>query len=67
MSTQDAGTHQMAQAIRELSAQMGQTLKTVQETQEATHTVHSLAESMSGMATQTLRAEGWTAPAPMAG
>jgi methyl-accepting chemotaxis protein len=64
VSAQDAGTHQMATAIQELSGQMQRTLKTVQETQEATRSVQSLAESMSGMAKQTLRADG--APAPQA-
>ncbi|NMO15891.1 methyl-accepting chemotaxis protein [Pyxidicoccus fallax] len=57
VSAQDAGTHQMAQAIQELSGQMQRTLKTVQETQEATRSVQSLAESMAGMATQTLKAK----------
>ena len=57
VSAQDAGTHQMADAIRELSAQMRLTLTTVKETQDVTRSVHSLAESMSGMATQSLRAE----------
>jgi methyl-accepting chemotaxis protein len=63
VSAQDAGTHQMAQAIQELSGQMQRTLKTVQETQEATRSVQSLAESMAGMATQTLRTNDSTAPA----
>jgi methyl-accepting chemotaxis protein len=66
VSAQDAGTHQMAQAIQELSGQMQRTLKTVQETQEATRSVQSLAESMSGMATQTLGANGAPAPAATA-
>jgi methyl-accepting chemotaxis protein/uncharacterized membrane protein HdeD (DUF308 family) len=57
VSAQDAGTHQMAQAIQELSAQMRLTLITVKETQDATHSVHSLAESMSGMATQALQSD----------
>jgi methyl-accepting chemotaxis protein len=67
VSAQDAGTHQMAQAIQELSAQMLHTLKSGQETQEATRAVHSLAESMSGMANQALSSEGWTTPSPVAG
>ncbi len=63
VSAQDAGTHQMAQAIQELSGQMQRTLKTVQETQEATRSVQTLAESMSSMASQTLKAEGLSVPA----
>jgi methyl-accepting chemotaxis protein len=60
VSAQDAGTHQMAQAIQELSGQMQRTLKTVQETQEATRSVQLLAESMSLMADQTLGANNGT-------
>ena len=66
VSAQDAGTHQMAQAIQELSGQMQRTLKTVQETQEATRSVQRLAESMSRMATQTLGANGAALPAAQA-
>ncbi|WP_171818097.1 methyl-accepting chemotaxis protein [Pyxidicoccus fallax] len=57
VSTQDTGTRQMADAIRELNAQMRVTLTAVQDTQGATRSVHSLAESMAGMAHQTLQAE----------
>ncbi|MCP3102852.1 methyl-accepting chemotaxis protein [Myxococcus sp. K15C18031901] len=62
VSAQDAGTQQMAMAIQELSGQMQRTLKTVQETQEATRSVQGLAESMSGIATQSLRTDEPVAP-----
>jgi methyl-accepting chemotaxis protein len=55
VAQQDAGTHQIAQAIQELSGQMQRTLKVVDETQTVTRSVHSLAERMSGVADQALR------------
>ena len=55
VAQQDTGTHQIAQAIQELSSQMRGTLKVVEETQTVTRSVQTLAESMSGMASEALR------------
>ncbi|WP_223758478.1 methyl-accepting chemotaxis protein [Myxococcus sp. RHSTA-1-4] len=57
VAQQDVGTHQIAQAIQELSAQMQRTLKVVGETQTVTRSVQSLAESMSGIADRALRSD----------
>ncbi len=63
VAQQDAGTHQIAQAIQELSGQMQRTLKVVEETQTVTRSVQSLAERMSGVASQALRSGTLDAPA----
>ncbi|MCY1034595.1 methyl-accepting chemotaxis protein [Corallococcus sp. BB11-1] len=55
VAQQDTGTYQIAQAIQELSGQMRRTLKVVEETQTVTRSVQTLAESMSGIASQALK------------
>lgn len=55
VTQQDAGTSQIAQTILELSGQMQRTLQSVKETQSVTQAVHTLAESMSGVARQALQ------------
>ncbi|TSC31720.1 methyl-accepting chemotaxis protein [Corallococcus sp. Z5C101001] len=57
VAQQDTGTHQIAQAIQELSRQMQNTLKVVEETRTVTHSVQTLAERMSGVASQALRSD----------
>lgn len=57
VAQQDTGTHQIAQAIQELSHQMQNTLKVVEETRTVTHSVQTLAERMSGVASQALRSD----------
>ncbi|NTX09664.1 chemotaxis protein [Myxococcus sp. CA056] len=55
VSQQDAGTSQIAMAIQDLSGQMQQTLRVVEETQRVSRSVQTLAESMSGAAGKALQ------------
>ncbi|RYF10249.1 MAG: hypothetical protein EOO40_05515, partial [Deltaproteobacteria bacterium] len=55
VAQQDSGTHQIAQAIQELSGQMQRTLQAVEETRTVTRSVQTLAEVMSGAASKALR------------
>lgn len=54
VSQQDAGTSQIAMAIQDLSGQMQQTLRVVEETQKVARSVQTLAETMSGSARKAL-------------
>ncbi|WP_338871043.1 methyl-accepting chemotaxis protein [Myxococcus stipitatus] len=54
---QDAGTSQIAVAIQDLSGQMQQTLRVVEETRKVSRAVQTLAETMTGSARKALESE----------